>query len=169
MDEIDIFSISDLITIVISKDDVQSLNIEPTLSVLKNFIETPKKAKQSMERLSIGFHGYDQDMRELYEIPEIRDFVHKLDKGFPYWLFFLSKKTLGLQCIMWCFLLPYLNENVRNEIHLKKLDELLTKLWFPAMNHVGNYAGLSDYEIDTLTENVLKYLTKGTGLHESNI
>ena len=45
-----------------------------------------------MERLSIAFHGYDQDVRELDEIREVRDFVYMLDDKFPYWLFFLSKK-----------------------------------------------------------------------------
>jgi len=80
------------ITIIISRQDVISQNIGPTLDVLHNYVETPRKAKEFMERLSIAFHGYDQDVRELDEIREVRDFVYMLDDKFPYWLFFLSKK-----------------------------------------------------------------------------
>jgi hypothetical protein len=107
MKELDLLSLSDFISIVISRQDVRSQNIEPTLSILKKFTHTPQMARNFMERISISFEGYDEDTRELDEIPEVRDFVHKLDDEFPYWLFFLSKETSGLKCIMRCFLLPF--------------------------------------------------------------
>lgn len=43
-----------------------------------------------MERISISFEGYNEDNRELDEIPEVRDFIYELDDKFPYWLFFLT-------------------------------------------------------------------------------
>jgi len=49
-------------------------------------------------------NGYDHDARELFEIPEVREYNALLDNEFPYWLFFLTR-----------------------------LDEPLSNRWFPAM------------------------------------
>lgn len=61
---------------------------------------------------------------------------------------------------MKCFLLPFLKEEVANNINSKKLGELLSRRWFPAMNNISNYAGLSDIEIDEMTDKVVAYITK---------
>jgi hypothetical protein len=49
-----------------------------------------------MGKVSIGVHGYDDDPRELFEIPEVRVFFRELDRQFPFWFFFLSTASGGL-------------------------------------------------------------------------
>lgn len=156
-----IYSISDLIFFVIPREDVEMLNIKNTLSWLNTFMETPEKAKEFKEKLSISFSGYDSDRRELYEILEVRDFVQTLDDKFPFWLFFLSKETSSLQCIIMCHLLPFLTVEARNETHTKQLSDLLLERWFPAMNDVSEFSGLDDYEIEELTEKTFEYILNG--------
>ena len=41
-------------------------------------------------RVDLAFHGYSNDPRELYEMPEVRRFCAKLDDAFPFWFYFLS-------------------------------------------------------------------------------
>ena len=41
----------------------------------------------------------------------------------------------------------------------KKLGELLTKRWFPALNHISDYAGLSESEVNVITDRVVGYIT----------
>ena len=41
---------------------------------------------------------------------EVSNFVCELDQQFPFWLFFLSKRHRGLQCLLFCFLPPFLTE-----------------------------------------------------------
>jgi hypothetical protein len=53
-----------------------------------------------------------------------------------------------------------LKEEVANDVNSKKLGELLTIRWFPAMNDIGEYAGLSDIEIDEMSDKVAAYITK---------
>jgi hypothetical protein len=48
-------------------------------------------AKKFFERVEIGFSGYNQDPRELYEIVEVRHCINKLDDQFPFWLIFPHK------------------------------------------------------------------------------
>jgi hypothetical protein len=78
--------------------------------------ESPKTARHFAESVDIAFHGYDDIALELFEMPEVRSFVAKLDEKFPYWFFFLSKHNLGLQCVLLCFLPPSLTETARAEV-----------------------------------------------------
>jgi len=65
--------------------------------MLKAFLTSPETARNHFEKIDIVFHGYDDDTRQLFEIPEVRNFAFKLDEAFPYWFYFLSKNDLGLQ------------------------------------------------------------------------
>lgn len=114
-----------------------------------------------MERVDIAFYGYDDDPRELFEIQEVRQYVSDLDVKFPFWLFFLSKKHLGLQCLLWCNLPPYLTPEGRADIFPRRIGELLTKRWFPAMNHVCNFAGYSEEQVELLTDRAIEYINNG--------
>jgi hypothetical protein len=109
----------------------------------------------------IAFHGYEQDTRELFEIPEIWEYVHLLDDKFPYWLFFLTKNGLGLQCITLCLMPPYLSKKGRETVLPQRLNKLLNERWFPAMNHVCEAVGYSEQRIEKLTDDVVNYFQAG--------
>ena len=146
--------------IVVSRQEVESGDIQPSLSILKKLITSPEVARANMEMVDISFHGYDKCREELFELPEVRKYVHELDSQFPYWLFFLSKHYLGLQCLIHCFLLPHLIDEAKAELHPKQLESLLNR-WFPAMNQVADFAGLSDDDNRKLTERVELYIQNG--------
>ncbi|MBN1546409.1 MAG: hypothetical protein JW902_07105 [Syntrophaceae bacterium] len=151
----------DPLVVGISKGEVKAQDASAALSVLKRLIATPETAKEFVERVDISFSGYDQTTQELFEIQEVRDFVYQLDEQFPFWLFFLSKRYLGLQCILWCLLPPFLTEEGRSRIFPERINQLLTNRWLPAMNHICEYAGFSEKQIEQLTERALAYITKG--------
>lgn len=151
----------DPLGIIVSRDEVEALDTAPSLSILRQLTASPATARRFFERVDIAFHGYDDITLELLEIPEVRDFVHKLDEQFPFWLFFLSKHYLGLQCLLFCFLPPFLTEEGRSEIFPERIDRLLTNRWFPAMNCICEHARFSDQEIEQLSERVLTYIANG--------
>jgi hypothetical protein len=98
---------------------------------------------------------------ELFEIPEVRDFIAAIDDEFPFWLFFLSKHALGLQCISKCFLPPFLKPEAQARIFPEKLDDLLSRRWFPAMNQVCAWVRLSESEIEEMSNRSVEYLLMG--------
>jgi hypothetical protein len=146
---------------VISRQQVESLDTADALRFLNGLLATPEVARSYMERVDILFHGYDEIRWELFEIPEVRNYVYQLDEKFPYWLFFLSKQHLGLQAIMHCFLPPFLTEEAKLKIHPEELQDLLLKRWFPAMNHVCAFAGISEEQNRLLSDRAIAYFTKG--------
>jgi hypothetical protein len=128
---------------------------------LKACLSSPERARALFESLDIAVRGYDADIRELFEIPEVREYVSRLDAEFPYWLFFLAKDGLGLQFIMHCFMPPHLTEEARRRIVPERLNQLLTKRWFPAMNRICEAVGFSECQIEALTSSSTDYFVNG--------
>ena len=153
--------ITDIHAIIVSKDEVLAGDTSATIDMLNRLTCTPDTARAYRERVDLGFHGYDDDTRELFEIQEVRDYVRALDNAFPYWLFFLSKQYLGLQCVLLCLLLPFLNDTGKARVFPQQIGELLDRRWFPAMNQVSVYAGLDEDEIERLTDRAVEYITNG--------
>jgi hypothetical protein len=80
------FEPTDLIVIV-GRDEVESGLPSTTLACLEGLVASPTRALSLCECVDIAFHGYDDDGRELWEIPDVRRFVSALDDRFPFWLY----------------------------------------------------------------------------------
>jgi len=96
--------------VVVVGNEVESRDISSVVEVLNSCLSSAERALSFFEKLDVAFHGYNDDTREVFEIPEIREYVSLLDQKFPYWLFFLTKSGLGLQAIALCMMPPYLTE-----------------------------------------------------------
>jgi hypothetical protein len=147
--------------IVVSRSEVEAKDPSSVLQALRALVASPDAARQHFESVDIAFHGYDAVREELFEIPEVREFVYALDEQFPYWLFFLDKSALGLQCLAHCFLPPFLTAEARQRVHREQLTELLSNRWFPAMNQICEWVGLSEAQIERLTNRSVDYLFGG--------
>jgi hypothetical protein len=147
----------DFLLLVVSRDDIESGNIRSTVEALKALNASPELAAHWRERVDIVFAGYDDTRWELFEIQQVRDFVYKLDEAFPFWLFFLSKAHLGLHCIMLCLMPPFLKPEAEAEIIPERLVDLLLEHWFPAMNRVCEMVGMSEQQIEQMTDRVVHY------------
>jgi hypothetical protein len=153
--------VADPLCVVVPRDEVRRQDIKPALSTLKKLIASPEVARAYRERVDIAFDGYKDDLRELEEIKEVRDYVRKLDAKFPFWLFFLAKNRQGIKRIVSCRLLPFLTDEGKAEHHSRQLEQLLLKRWFPAMSIVAQFAGLSEKEIEDMTGGFLWYVKTG--------
>lgn len=89
----------DLLFVVIGRDDVESGDCSQVLKTLNTLIADRETALKFMNRVALSVHGYDADPRELFEIAEVRAFLHKLDQEFPFLFFFLSTDTEALKLL----------------------------------------------------------------------
>lgn len=147
--------------VVVSRQEVESGDTSGPLSTLKHLISSQQMVREFRTRVDIAFDGYNETSDELFEIPEVRNYVHALDEQFPYWLYFLSRNYAGLQCITLCHLLPYLTDEARAETHPRQLADILERRWGPALNHICAAAGFPDSEADALLESALIYIKSG--------
>lgn len=151
---------ADLRVIVISRQDIEAKNFSALL-VLEEVLSDAATARHYRERLDICVSGYDEIKLELWEIPEVRDYIQALDEKWPYWLFFMSRAGLGLQFAMQCFVPPFLTREAFNQEFPRRMEQLFTKRWFPAMNTVADWAGFEEKDIRALTDSAVEYMFSG--------
>lgn len=112
------------IIFTISREDVESLNISLIVEDLKELIRTPKNIKKYKNNVMMFINGYDDDDRELINIPEAKKFYQKLDKEFPLWIVFIEEIYGCLDTII-AILLGEPKEDNRVEHDLKKLKDFV--------------------------------------------
>lgn len=147
--------------VVVPRPAIEAGEIDDVLQVFHGFMGSPSVIMQSRGQVDIRFEGYEDDPAELYEIPEVRSFVKKLDGAFPFWLFFISKNTASLAMMFFCFLPPYLNSSQQYEVFTATLNGLMRDRWFPAMEHIGYLVGLSPEEQESMVAEVIQYVAEG--------
>jgi hypothetical protein len=79
----------DALVLMASRAEVEAGDVAHALASLRKLLE-PESAKRLKGRLIFGIRGYDEDPRELYEIPDVRAWVNALEREFPYWFYFLD-------------------------------------------------------------------------------
>jgi hypothetical protein len=150
------FSLDPLV-LVIGRDEVEAGEVTRMYELLSSLAKTPEQARRYQESIGLAFHGYDDDTRELWEIEQVRSFVADLDEMFPYWLFFM-KQSPSLQCLLLCFLPPFLTREAKARIFPERINNLLERRWGPAAEQVARSAGLTDAELAALVDRIARYL-----------
>jgi hypothetical protein len=112
------------------------------------------------ERVDISFEGYNEPNKELWEIPDVRNYVAELDSQFPYWLYFLSKEKYGLLVIIRCFLLPFLKPEAEKEINGQRLQRYLEDRGILGMNQLCELTNIPEEENIQMTNRLVKYLSR---------
>ena len=151
----------DFLTVVISRNEVESGDTSGPIATLKGLLQSPARIQALRTRVNVAFFGYDDSPEELFEIPAVRNYVSELDAAFPYWLYFMAREYTGLQCLALCMLPPFLTEEARARIHGERLADLMDRRWVPALSHLCAATGESDAEAEALVESALSYFMDG--------
>lgn len=83
---------NELVVVEFARRHIESGDIAEMLEVLKLMAATRENAELFEGRVTFYFSGWDDDPRELAEIPELRAWFNKLTGEWPYWLHFVEKE-----------------------------------------------------------------------------
>ena len=133
----------DSIHLVASRSDLVATNTEEILQSLRNINSSKENALRFRGSVDIGVHGYNDDDRELYEIPEVCRFYELLTTQFPYLFFFLNLQLPTLKAIAFCVCGARLVGNGRVEVNNGKLSTFLQSQ-FSGLNALFQDYGLDD-------------------------
>jgi hypothetical protein len=81
----------DLVAIKIMRESVMDCDVSHMLKLLKNVTSTRAQVLAFEGRVTFFFDGWDDDPREVAEIPEIRAYFVALTDKFPYWFHYAEK------------------------------------------------------------------------------
>lgn len=79
------------IIVVCDSASITSGDISGVLTALKSLSSDRSSAMSAEGAVTLVFHGYDDDPRELEAIPEVRAWFAQLFAAWPYWSFFASR------------------------------------------------------------------------------
>ncbi|WP_145052503.1 hypothetical protein [Paenibacillus xylanexedens] len=81
----------------ISREHVEKGRLE---QFLREFARFSKKKMRG--KISLGFNGYDDDPREVYQIPEIRSWTKRLVTNVPHIFYLLNPDAYGMKTVLLC-------------------------------------------------------------------
>src|ERR1017187_4017731 len=80
---------SDLLLFQIAKIEVDTGDVSRLKDFFQMFEAAPDVLPNMRNKLVLGVQGYDDDSREVYEIPEVRDWFSKAEKAVLGWSYYL--------------------------------------------------------------------------------
>lgn len=81
---------SSLVLLNVSRDEIEEQDISGFTELLNRLLINDNMIKQAKGKLSFMIDGYNHDEREIYEIPEVREWTKKVIPAFKYWGYFLN-------------------------------------------------------------------------------
>ena len=89
-----------LIVLDFRRDEVERGDVRRVYGILTGFTATREAAEFAEGRLLFYFSGWDEDPREISDIPEIRRWFVRLTEMFPYWFHVVEKQGSTLSHVL---------------------------------------------------------------------
>ena len=154
---------NDLIFYQFSRDRVEAGDMKDFLSRFGRYrLPVGRELAGMMDSLALTISGYDDDIREVYAIPEIRTFYRQLWERWPYWLYFCNLETENLMMMVMCCLDSLDAMKVKDQPQVKVSINPLEVVRFISggfvpMNEMCERAGMSERQIFDRTKAVFEY------------
>ena len=86
----DISQQSDYIVLQIPQEAIQNCDTSKYVTLLHGATGSLQSFEAAFQRYVFLISGYDDDPRELYQIPEVVSFIKDLNSKLPFWLYFVN-------------------------------------------------------------------------------
>lgn len=79
------------LTVIVDKSEIRNLECQSLILAMERLRVTNELIEHAREKVDIVIQGYDQDVRELFEIPEVNEWIEKVFYSIQGWAYFLYK------------------------------------------------------------------------------
>jgi hypothetical protein len=94
--------ITDPVVLLISRRQVEQNDMASVLASLKLFTASKEDAWLYRGQITLTVDGYNNDPREIVDIPEARAFLKSLSKTWKHWAFFLNQVDDSIKLLTAC-------------------------------------------------------------------
>ncbi len=94
--------VSEPVVLLICRREVEQSDLASVLSRLKLFLATREDAWRYRGQMTLVVDGYNDDPRELVDIPEVRALLRGLEAEWPYWAFFFNQVDDSIKLLLSC-------------------------------------------------------------------
>jgi hypothetical protein len=147
-------AVADPVILMLSRGQVETGDLAEPLQLLRRITADRHTAIDFCGRISLVVDGYNDDPRELFEIPEVRAYIKRLDQAWPNWFFFLSQADESIKLLESC-----LCETIEvvpgvTSIDLEQLERSLAR-HFTAMHRLGEALNLPEAMCEEIAEGII--------------
>lgn len=162
----DILVSYDYFCFILGRHEVESLDVTHVRAFFDRIRCSKEIAARCQGKVEIGFHGYDNDLRELFEVPEVRRFVPVLIGALPELFFFAytgecshTLKTLALCLTDVKRLSATLSEQnkIPVEVSTDKIGQFLES-HFPGLNEMTEWLAMPIEENERISLEIMRAL-----------
>ena len=131
---------TDKIILFIPKKVIEANDYLFVLSFFDDILKDPELIRKFKNQVTIGFDGYDNESKEVFENSQIRNFIQHLTLKFPLWFYFLNldDHSLGLMMIILCKF-EKLHDGWKVRIKPEDFDEVTVHLIKELMKFYKDY------------------------------
>ena len=86
----DISQQSDYTVLQIPQEAIQNCDTSEYVALLHGNTDSLQSFEAAFQKYVLLISGYDDDPRELYQIPEVVSFIKNLNSKLPFWLYFVN-------------------------------------------------------------------------------
>lgn len=135
------------------REQIEAFDIESSLSFLRTLVPSndPAFAWSYKSRVSLVIGGYDDDPRELFEIPEVCRYLHGIDQEWSFWFFFLSPSDGSIKLAGMCLASAVSVSPGKVYIPPENLYRFMER-GFGAVNLLFDHYGFPESDNEALTE-----------------
>jgi hypothetical protein len=105
-------------------------------------------------RISLLVDGYNDDPRELFEVPEVRAYIKRLDQAWPYWFFFLSQADESIKLLESCLCDTIEVVPGVTSVDMEQLERSLAR-HFAVMHRLSEELGLPEEMCEEVAEGII--------------
>ena len=139
-----------MIFYAVGRTDVEEKNTDNLRDFRDRIAINDNLCRQIQGHVEISISGYDEDLRELFEIPEVVEWFEMADEVFRDWFFFLNTAlpAAGLRSYVTCLCAPevkkrdFKKSRVLLTLDMQKMNSLFKKN-FVRLNELTERLGLS--------------------------
>lgn len=94
-------SSADSILYIIAHEDIENKNVEKLALFFERIKSNETLLISAQGKIDLLIEGYDEDPRELWEIPEVREWYQEADPIIGEWFYFFSSETTSSQLLVY--------------------------------------------------------------------
>ena len=149
--------VTDPVVLMISRRQVEQNDIASVLRELKPLLATREDTWLYRGQMTLVVDGYNEDPRELVDIPQVRTFLRTFDRQWPYWAFFFNQVDDSIKILASCVCGADYHGGGAVEIDGDRLGHFLMR-GFAGMNSLFDKHGFPEKELETISNGVIEVI-----------
>lgn len=149
------------VVLKITRRQVETHDLESVLNSLRILTAAREDVWRYRGQMILQVDGYNDDPRELVEIPEVRSLLTGLTEAWPVWAFFMNQVDESLKVLAGCVCRISCPGAGSVEVDIKRLQALVHD-GFDGMNSLFAKHGFDEAELEIMSMGLMEYFGLAT-------